>query len=181
MSPWTYWAYAHIMAIYNAGYTTGYGAGTFAAELSVTREQMAAFIIRAADGEPAIDYCSTGSPFPDCSADSWSCRYIKRLYDLGLTTGYGTSGLYMPSLNVTRAQMAAFIVRAVEGEPAANYCSSGSPFTDVLTADWSCIYIKRLYELGITTGYGDGRYGPYDLVTRAQMAVFLGRAFLGMD
>ena len=169
------------MAIYNAGYTTGYGAGTFAPELNVTREQMAAFIIRAKEGEPATNYCSTGIPFPDCSADSWSCKYIKRLFELGLTTGYGTTGLFMPAYNVSREQMAAFLVRAIEGEPAANYCDSGSPFTDVTATDWSCIYIKRLYELGITTGYGNGLYGPFDLVTRAQMAVFLGRAFLGMD
>ena len=87
----------------------------------------------------------------------------------------------MPLYDVSREQMAAFIVRAIEGEPAANYCASGSPFTDVTAADWSCIYIKRLSEMGITTGYGDGRYGPLDLVTRAQMAVFLGRAFLGMN
>ena len=176
--PPSYWAYVYIMAIYNAGYTTGYGVGTFAPELPVTREQMAAFIIRAKDGEPPTDYCSVGPPFPDCSTDSWSCKYIKRLSELGLTTGYGITGLYMPALNVTRAQMAAFMVRAVEGEPVADYCSSSVPFTDVTASDWSCIYIKRLYELNITTGYGDGRYGPDDLVTRAQMAVFLGRAFL---
>jgi len=179
--PSTYWAYAYIMAIYNAGYTTGSGVGTFLPEETVTREQMAAFIVRAADGEPPTDYCSAGPPFPDCSTDSWSCKYIKRLSELGLTTGYGTTGLYMPSLDVTRAQMAAFIERAVEGEPPPNYCSSGSPFSDVITSEWSCVYIKRLYELGIITGYGDGRYGPEDLLTRAQMAVFLGRAFLGME
>jgi hypothetical protein len=177
----TYWAYPYIRAIYNAGYTTGCGPGTFAPELAVTREQMAAFIIRAKEGEPASNYCSTSIPFPDCSADTWSCKYIKRLFELGLTTGYGSTGLYMPAYNVTRAQMAAFIVRAVEGEPAANYCSSGSPFPDVSTSDWSCGYIKRLSELGITSGYGDGRYGPDDLVTRAQMAAFLGRTFLGME
>jgi hypothetical protein len=45
----------------------------------------------------------------------------------------------------------------------------------------SCRYIKRLKELGITTGYGDGRYVPYDSVNRAQMAAFLSRAFLGME
>ena len=176
--PPSYWAYVYIMAIYNAGYTTGSGVGTFSPEGPVTREQMAAFIIRAKDGEPPTDYCSAGPPFPDCSTDSWSCKYIKRLSELGLTTGYGNTGLYMPAYNVTRAQMAAFLVRAVEGEPAANYCSSSVPFTDVTASDWSCIYIKRLYELNITTGYGDGRYGPDDLVTRAQMAVFLARAFL---
>ena len=176
-----YWAYDHIMSILNRGYTTGTGAGTFSPESSVTREQMAAFIVRAVEGEPASDYCSTSVPFPDCTSDSWSCKYIKRLYELGLTTGYGTTGYFMPSYAVTREQMAAFLIRAIEGNPASNYCDSGSPFTDVTAADWSCIYIKRLYELGITTGYGDGTYGPYDLVTRAQMAVFLGRAFLGME
>jgi hypothetical protein len=177
----SYWAYASIMAIYNAGITKGYGAGIFAPELTVTREQIAAFIVRAKEGEPQANYCSTGIPFPDCSPYSWSCGYIKRLSELGLTTGYGTTGLYMPSINVTRSQMAVFIVRAVEGEPSPYYCSSGSPFTDVISTDWSCKYIKRLAELGLTTGYGDGRYGPNDLITRAQMAVFLGRAFLGMQ
>jgi hypothetical protein len=67
---------------------------------------------------------------------------------------------------------------AGEGAPPLNYCDSGAPFTDVTAGMWSCRYIKRLAELGITTGYGDGRYGPYDAVTRAQMAVFLVRAFL---
>jgi hypothetical protein len=77
--------------------------------------------------------------------------------------------------------MAAFLVRAVVGEPPLNYCDSGPPFTDVTPDMWSCRYIKRLKELAITTGYGDGRYGPYDFVTRAQMAAFLSRAFLGME
>ena len=177
-----YWATPYIEVIYQAGFSSGYGSATiFAPEFSVTREQMAAFIVRAKEGEPASDYCSTGSPFPDCTTDSWSCRYVKRLYELGLTTGYGTTGLYMPSYEVTREQMAAFLIRAIEGEPLSTYCDSGSPFSDVSTSRWSCIYIKRLYELGITTGYGNGLYGPNDLVTRAQMAVFLGRAFLGMD
>ena len=176
-----YWAESYIKAIYNAGYTTGYG-GTneFKPEYEVNREQMAALIIRAADGEPATNYCSTGSPFPDCKSSDWSCKYIKRLYELHLTTGYGNTGLFMPWMNVTRGEMAAFIVRAIEGEPDYYYCLVNSPFTDVTASDWSCKYIKRLYELGITTGYGDGRYGPEDLVTRAQMAAFIGRAFLDM-
>ncbi len=79
--------------------------------------------------------------------------------------------------------MAAFIVRAKEGEPAANYCASGSPFSDVDANHWACKYIKKLYELGITTGCAQNplRYCPNDIVTRAQMAAFLARAFLGME
>jgi len=76
--------------------------------------------------------------------------------------------------------MAAFIVKAIEGPPPENYCDSGIPFPDVTAGMWSCGYIKRLKELGIASGYEDGSYGPWDAVTRAQMAVFLSRAFLGL-
>jgi len=174
-----YWAYDHIMAIYDAGITTGYGDSRYGPEDIVTREQMATFIVRSVEGEPAENYCDSGTPFPDVSADMWSCKYIKRLKEFGITTGY-QDGTYGPYDFVPREQMAAFLVRAVEGEPPLTYCDSGSLFTDVTPDMWSCRYIKRLKELGITTGYQDGTYGPYDLVTRAQMAVFLGRAFLGM-
>ena len=78
--------------------------------------------------------------------------------------------------------MAAFLVRAVEGEPPDNYCDSGSTFNDVTPDMWSCKYIKRLKELGITTGYEGGTiYRPYEFVPREQMAAFLARAFLGME
>jgi hypothetical protein len=43
---------------------------------------------------------------------------------------------------------------------------------------WSCKYVKKLVELGITAGIGQGLYGPMDPVTRGQMAVFLYRAFM---
>lgn len=111
------------------------------------------------------------------------------IYDAGITTGClqddpGTpenERKYCPEDYVSREQMAAFIVRAVEGEPPLNYCDSGTLFPDVTPDMWSRRYIKRLKELDITTGYKDGTYGPYDLVTRAQMAAFLSRAFLGME
>ncbi|MBM4277117.1 MAG: S-layer homology domain-containing protein [Candidatus Cloacimonetes bacterium] len=187
--PTGHWAYDYIIAIYNAEITTGCAQDDpntpenerkYCPEDNVDREQMAAFIIRAVEGEPPLNYCDTGDPFPDVTPDMWSCRYIKRLKELEITTGY-RDGTYGPNDPVPREQMAAFIVRAVEGEPPLNYCDSGSLFTDVTSDMWSCRYIKRLYELAITTGYGDGRYGPYDLVTRAQMAAFLSRAFLGME
>jgi hypothetical protein len=101
---------------------------------------------------------------------------------LRITPGY-QDGTYGPYDNVSRDHMAAFIVRAKEGEPAANYCASGSPFSDVDANHWACKYIKKLYELGITTGCAQNplRYCPNDIVTRAQMAAFLARAFWGME
>jgi hypothetical protein len=176
------WAFYYINAIYNAHITVGWSQNplTYAPGEYVPREQMAAFIVRGVEGEPPLNYCDSGSLFPDVTPDMWSCRYIKRLKELKITTGY-SDGRYGPYDFVPREQMAVFLVRAVEGEPPLNYCDSGSLFPDVTPDMWSCRYIKRLKELAITTGYGDGRYGPYDFVTRAQMAVFLTRAFLLME
>jgi hypothetical protein len=58
--------------------------------------------------------------------------------------------------------------------PAAAY--SGY-FPDVVSGAWYTPYVEKLRELGITTGNADGTYAPDRSVTRAEMAVFLTRAF----
>jgi len=171
------WAEAYIGAIYTAGITTGCGGGNYCPSQNVTRDQMAAFTIRAKEGEPASSCASV--PFSDVPISNGFCKYIKRMLDLNITTGCG-GGNYCPSQNVSRDQMAAFIIRAVEGEPLINYCGSTAPFNDVTATSGFCRYIKRLSELGVTTGCGNDNYCPGQTVTRDQMAAFLARAFLGM-
>jgi hypothetical protein len=173
------WATQYIQAIYGAGVTSGCASGYYCPGDNVTRDQMAVFIVRAVEGNPSAGYCGTSSPFTDVPSSHWACGHIKRLRELNITTGL-PDGSYLPGGYVTRAQMAAFLVRAIEGEPAANYCGVGSGFGDVSVVDGMCKYIKRLAELGVTTGCGGGNYCPSGYVTREQMAAFLGRAFLGM-
>ena len=177
-TPLDYWATPYIEVIYQAGYTTGYGGGTeFKPDYEVTREEMAVFITRALDEVPPDGYCGTTNPFSDVGFDRWSCKYVKRLVELGITAGIG-QGMFGPEDAVTREQMAVFLTRALDEVPADGYCGTTSPFTDVPYDYWSCKYVKRLVELGITAGIGEGLYGPIDQVTRAQMAVFLYKAFL---
>jgi hypothetical protein len=169
----THWAFDYINAIYDAGVTTGYGDGTYGPEDPVSREQMAAFIIRALSGE-IFSYNSTPY-FVDVPSSHWAFKYIQKLKELGITTGCGYNQ-YCPEEFVTRDQMAAFLVRATTGE---EFSYSSTPyFTDVHSDHWAFDYIQKLKELGITTGCGSGRYCPYDFLTRDQMAAFLWRAFL---
>jgi hypothetical protein len=129
-----------------------------------------------------MDYLSAmdiATVFTDALNDHWAYPFIMQIYDEGVTLGYG-DGRYGPDDPVTREQMAVFITRALEEVPTDGYCGTTSPFTDVPYSWWSCKYVKMLSELHITSGYGDGRYGPGDPITRAQMAVFLSRTFLGI-
>ena len=176
-TPATGWAFDYINALKDAGITTGCGSGNYCPAQNVNRQQMAAFIIRAVEGDTAP--ACTVAPFADVATSNGFCKYIKRMSDLTITTGCG-GGNYCPTQNVNRQQMAAFIIRAVEGEPAANYCGGVAPFNDVTAGSGFCGYIKRMAELNITTGCGGGNYCPASNVTREQMAAFLARAFLGM-
>jgi hypothetical protein len=171
-----HWAFDYIEAIKEAGITTGYGDGTYHPETPVTREQMAAFIIRAMHGET---FSYTPTPyFTDVPASHWAFKYVQKLKELGITTGCG-SGQYCPEEIVTREQMAAFLIRARVGE---DFSYDQNPyFTDVPSDHWAFDYIQKLKELGVTTGCGSGQYCPQAEVTRDQMAAFLGRAFLGMQ
>jgi len=183
-----HWAYPYIMQIYDSRITAGCyldnpntpeNEASYCPEDDVTREAMAVFIIRAMDEIPPDGYCGTTNPFPDVSYDRWSCKFIKRLEELDISSGY-EDGRFGPGDSVTREQMAIFITRALAVVPVDGYCGTMDPFTDVSSDRWSCKYIKKFAEMGITSGYGDGRFGPGDYVTRDQMAVFLSRAFLGM-
>ena len=87
--------------------------------------------------------------FLDVSPNSWAFGYISAISDAGITAGCG-GGNYCPTAIVTREQMAAFIVRAVEGEP--TVACTTAPFSDVPASSAMCKYIKRVAELGISAG-----------------------------
>jgi len=107
----------------------------------------------------------------------WAFRYIQKMNDEGITTGYA-DGSYRPAENVQRSQMAAFIIRALFGD---SFSYTTTPyFTDVPDTHGLFKYIQKMYDEGITTGYADGTYRPTQNVSRAQMATFIARAFLGM-
>ena len=173
--PATFWAAGYIKNLYCKGITTGYPDNTYRPADFVSRSQMAAFIIRAKFGE-SFSYSST-QHFSDIPNTHWAFKYVQKMYDEGITTGYA-DGTYRPSENVARSQMAAFIIRAKFGE---SFSYSLTPyFTDIPDTHWAFKYVQKMYDEGITTGYADGTYRPSQNVGRAQMATFIARAFLGM-
>ena len=175
--PTTYWAWDYIERLHNAGITSGCGNGNYCPDSSATRAQMAIFLERGMNGSSFSPPPASGSIFGDVPATHWAAAWIEQLYDDGITGGC-SAGSYCPEQSVTREQMAVFLLRAKHGSgylPPAVGDSSG--FADVPTTHWAAAWIKQLAAESITSGCGNGNYCPNQPVTRAEMAVFLVRAF----
>ena len=171
----THWASAWIERLYAAGITGGCGSNPliYCPENSVTRAQMAVFLEKGLHGSSMIPANVTPT-FTDTSGH-WAEDWIEALKNDGITSGCGT-GIYCPESTVTRAQMAIFLLKATHGASYSPPPATGT-FSDVPADYWSAAWIEQLAVEGITSGCAAGVYCPESAVTRAQMAVFLVKAF----
>jgi hypothetical protein len=94
---------------------------------------------------------------------------INGIAEVGITQGCGGTN-FCPRGGVTRAEMASFLVRAMELTP-----QTTGPFADIAT-NIHAPNINALAAAGITTGCSASAYCPDQVVSREQMATFLTRA-----
>jgi hypothetical protein len=111
-------------------------------------------------------------------ATHFAFLFVETLERSGVTGGCG-GDFYCPENPVTRAQMAVFLERGINGSDFVPPPAAGGVFADVSPLDFGAAFIEQLFNDGITGGCGGGNYCPEDSVTRAQMAVFLLRARYG--
>ena len=110
----SYWAGAWIKQLAAEGITAGCGVDIYCPEATVTRAQMAVFLLRSKHGvsySPPNVGSSTG--FGDVPPDHWAGAWIKQLVAEGITAGCAANA-YCPESPVTRAQMAVFLLRTFE-------------------------------------------------------------------
>lgn len=120
----------------------------------------------------------SAASFADVAGTKYEAA-VTKLADLGIVTGVNSSS-YQPYQSVTRAQMAAVLVRALNMEVAATASKGPTEFRDVAATGWESGYVNVAVSRGLISGYGDGRFGPTDQVTYAQAAAMLIR-LLGKD
>lgn len=109
--------YREVLWLAATGISTGYADGTFRPTLSVTRQDMAAFLFRlaklAGKGSASDDWQPTSeqlAAFSDVTTDTPHYREVAWLAAEGVSTGYA-DGTFRPRLSVVRQDMAAFLHR----------------------------------------------------------------------
>lgn len=98
--------YGAIAALVDEGIIDGYEDGTYRPDATLTRGHMAKILTRAFK----LEQDENASPFTDIGLSEYK-NDIEALYDHGVTVGT-TATTYSPRENVTRAQLASFIIRA---------------------------------------------------------------------
>ena len=108
--------------------------------------------------------------FIDVPANAYYADAVAWATKTGVTAGVG-GNRFAPNESCTRAQLVTFLWRAA-GRPEPE--TTESPFTDVQNPE--AYYYKAVLwavENGITAGVGNGKFGPNQSCTRAQIVTFI--------
>lgn len=96
---------------------------------------------------------------------------ILALSQEGVINGY-KDATFRPENSITRGQTAAMVNRVLNLK-----AQNPVNFTDVSTSNDFAADIAAMNEAGILQGYSNGKFGVYETLTRAQLAVIVDRAF----
>lgn len=120
----------------------------------------------------AVKEGSTGTLFNDISTSYRAYKEITYLEQGEITNG-DLKGNFNPSQQVTRAEAAAMIGRALNLDGT----KRGTSFKDVSANMFASGYIQSAADEKILSGYKGGTFKPDENVTRGEMALMISRAF----
>lgn len=175
-----------VYALAAKGIVEGRPDGTYGPNDSLTRAQMAVFLLRTLS-LPEF----TGNPFFDVQMTDWFAGAVGALYQKGLIQG--TSPMtFSPADPISRQQGVTLVMRSLR-----YYLESNAQSVTELELDSSqkqtwlagfrdrqmiaaahTLSVANAYRLGFIDGSAEGWLFPQSNLTRAQMAVLIYRAFL---
>lgn len=142
------------------------------------RKMAAVFLALCLTGSYA--YAAEETVFSDLTEDAFLREAAETLSGYGILEGY-PDGTFRPDGDLTRAEMAAVIVRMLKMEHAAEEAGKvNSKYTDVTIKHWANGSIILATDLGVLQGNGDGTFAPDEKVTYEQAVKMLVCA-LGYD
>ena len=134
---------------------------------SVLENDRAKFLLDQSATVRVIDYART---FGDVDSSAWYSSAVDFVSGRELFSGIGRDA-FAPDLALSRGMLAAVLYRLEEPDAQ----NTEALFSDVTGGSWYGQGVAWAAEAGIVSGYGDGRFGPDDSITREQLAAMLFR------
>ena len=177
-----HWAAPAIAVLAAKRVVAGFPDSTFRPETVLTRAQFAKLVVAGLEGSTTADLLQ---PAPAVFYDlrgHWARGWVAAGLELGLMRGVG-SDLFAPDRGVSRAEVAAVLVRALGWDDDALGLDEGAAvayLTRYIDAEripvWARSYLALAAQRGLLLGYDDGSIRPQSMVTRAEAAVLIARA-----
>ena len=120
-------------------------------------------------GTPRDDDCPM-TPFTDLDKSSWYHDGVHWALENSVMNGVGNNK-FDPNGTTSRAMIVTMLYR-MEGEPE---ITAENPFNDVKADTWYTDAVIWAAENEIVNGYGGGKFGPEDDLTREQLVTILQR------
>lgn len=116
-----------------------------------------------------------GATFSDVPETNNYYEAIDLLSEFGIILGDAGAGTFRPDAEISREEFSVIVTRIL-GVSNIVPSMDNLPFTDVTPVvcdEWAIIATKLAYDLGIISGYGNGKFGPKDPVTYEQVVKML--------
>ena len=132
----------------------------------ITRAEVATIFYRLLTDEMREQYFTTESDFTDLNEGLWYNKAAATLANAGIFTGYD-DGLFHGERNITRAELATVIAKFDK-----HVYVGEDKFTDI-SNHWARAFINACADNGWIVGDGNGKFRPYDAITRAEVMTMI--------
>lgn len=150
----------------NVGYVSGIGNGLFAPDNKIKRSELATILNR------VIDFSGNSTAvirYSDVDTSNWAYQSIINVqrYDLIKTE----DAFFYPNKEVTRGELAHALCQFIDLDGVnPGECS----LSDIAKSEFKDDIVK-IYTTGLMEGYGNNKFGPNDILTRAQVVAVINR------
>ena len=165
-----HWAEVHIEKWINDGLITGYPAGQFKPDNSITRAELVSLVNRAFK----IPESNASHNFSDVKPSDWFYDDVMSGQAAGYISGY-TDGTFKPNNPITRQEAAALLAKLLNlGSDNASAMASFGDYQSI--GQWAEAAVNGVVTHGIMNGFPDKTFRAQKNITRAETVVTLDKA-----
>jgi dextranase len=160
-----HWALEAVQTLAAKHIVSGRTETAFDPDGQTTRAEFAALLVRALGLKAAQP-----APFQDVDQSAWYAGAVSAAYEAGLVSGKSETS-FAPQARITREEMAAMIVRAMEYKTGQAIGGSGLDYKDAgHISEWAGEYVSKAASTGLMQGTGEQQFEPLQPAKRSETA-----------